>query len=86
MMQLGFNQLCSHYFVFDSPNGKDSRGVCQYCGWVIYQPNSFDYNKHDYNLNVIQVTRTPLNNVDSLLTYTKHKTDGQSISMALDNF
>jgi len=44
--------MCSHYWIFESPNGEKSRGVCKLCGVVCEANNCIrDDNTHPhYNL------------------------------------
>lgn len=59
--------LLGHFWVYDSPNGKTSIGICKYCGATQEDFNSYPYEKYQYALNVPQIKYSPMNNVDRIL-------------------
>lgn len=77
--------MCQHYFEFESPNGRTSKGTCKWCGTVKEDYNSFDYDKTDFVFPIPSIKRTPINNVDSILIKSKgSRANKVVISMASD--
>jgi len=78
-------QPCSHWWVFEGQVGAKSRAVCKYCGATQEAYNYLPYDKYDFPMNVKQVKRTPINDVDSILINTKSRRIEQRMILEIAN-
>ncbi len=72
MSQLTLDLKCPHYWIYESPNGRTSKGTCKYCGVECKGFNSLPMDKETdsalYSVRrVDMIKRATYNSIDGIL-------------------